>query len=69
MTNLGPVVSRHGLERHGIGNFAAAHGNLAAPALYQHTWRRGEGRLAEGGALVVLTGQHTGRSPNDKYIV
>ncbi len=69
MTNFGPVISRHGLERHGIGNFAAAHWNLAAPALYQHTLRRGEGRLAEGGALVVLTGQHTGRSPNDKYIV
>jgi phosphoenolpyruvate carboxykinase (ATP) len=69
VSNLGPVVSRHGLERHGIRNFAAAHWNLAAPALYRHSLRRGEGELAEGGALVVLTGQHTGRSPKDKFIV
>ena len=69
MTNLGPVVSRHGLERHGIRNYATAHWNLAAPALYRHSLRRGEGKLAEGGALVVLTGQHTGRSPHDKFIV
>ena len=69
MTNLGPVVSRHGLERHGIRNFTAAHWNLAAPALVRHALRRGEGALAEGGALVVLTGPHTGRSPKDKFIV
>ena len=69
MTNLGPVISRHGLARHGIRNFAAAHWNLAAPALYGHSLRRGDSALAEGGALVVLTGPHTGRSPKDKFIV
>ena len=69
MTDHGPVVSRHGLDRQGLRNVAAAFWNLGAPALYEHALRRGEGRLAQGGALVMHTGQHTGRSPNDKFIV
>jgi len=69
VTDIGPIVSRHGLERHGLRNAATAYWNLGPAALYEHTIRRGTGRLAPGGALVVLTGQHTGRSPNDKFIV
>ena len=37
--------------------------------LYMHALRREDGQLAEGGPLVVDTGVHTGRSPNDKYVV
>ena len=69
MTNVGPIVSSHGLGGHGIDDYKTAHWNLAAPALYEHTLRRGDSALAEGGALVVLTGTRTGRSPNDKFIV
>jgi phosphoenolpyruvate carboxykinase (ATP) len=43
--------------------------NAPAPVLYQEAVARGEGLVAEGGGLAVTTGQHTGRSPNDKFIV
>ncbi|HSR72981.1 MAG TPA: phosphoenolpyruvate carboxykinase [Kiloniellales bacterium] len=69
MPDSGPVRSRHGLAGHGIRNPSAVYWNLGVPALYSHALRRDEGILAEGGPLVVLTGQHTGRSPNDKFIV
>ncbi|MDQ3541995.1 MAG: phosphoenolpyruvate carboxykinase (ATP) [Chloroflexota bacterium] len=47
----------------------AVHRNLSTPRLIEEAIQRREGRLAEGGALVVDTGQHTGRSPNDKFVV
>ncbi|MGH2562797.1 MAG: phosphoenolpyruvate carboxykinase (ATP) [Thermomicrobiales bacterium] len=48
---------------------AGAHQNLAVGALYEHALRRGEALLADGGALAIETGEHTGRSPDDKFIV
>jgi phosphoenolpyruvate carboxykinase (ATP) len=42
--------------------------NLSTPALYEEAVRRGEGAIAAGGPLVCRTGQHTGRSPNDKFV-
>ena len=48
---------------------SAIHSNLSRPELYEHALRVGDGQLAEGGALVTNTGQYTGRSPKDKYIV
>jgi phosphoenolpyruvate carboxykinase (ATP) len=38
-------------------------------ALYEHALRRGEGELGLDGQFVVETGQHTGRSPKDKFFV
>ena len=43
--------------------------NLQAPDLYREAILRGEAELSADGALVAYTGQHTGRSPKDKFIV
>jgi phosphoenolpyruvate carboxykinase (ATP) len=43
--------------------------NLEAPRLYEEAIRRREAEIAHGGSLVAETGAHTGRSPQDKFIV
>jgi len=58
-----------GLEHHGIKNAKEIFWNLTTPALYEHISRNGEGHLSHLGPVVVATGQHTGRAPNDKFIV
>ena len=63
------AASQFGLENQGIMDHRIAHWGLSASALYEHSLRRGEGRLARGGPLVVSTVPHCGRSPNDKFIV
>jgi phosphoenolpyruvate carboxykinase (ATP) len=56
------------LENEGI-KAAQVHWNLSDAVLCEHAVRRQEGVLAADGPLVCRTGQHTGRSPNDKFIV
>lgn len=48
---------------------AGAHRNLPVAGLYEHALRRNEALLAESGPLAIETGEHTGRSPEDKYVV
>ncbi len=43
--------------------------NLSPAELIEHTLRAGLGALADSGALVVHTGEFTGRAPKDKFVV
>ena len=52
-----------------LGNAASIEWNLSETALYEFSIRNGEARIAAGGALTATTGEHTGRSPKDKFIV
>ncbi len=65
----GMVNAARRLAAGGVTGLRAAHYNLGVPALVQFAVERGEGALGVGGALLVETGQHTGRSPRDKHIV
>jgi phosphoenolpyruvate carboxykinase (ATP) len=57
------------LGEHGIEAGGRVYVHPSTSVLYTHTLKRNEGLLAEGGPLVVDTGRHTGRSPNDKFLV
>lgn len=50
----------------GLDNF---HWNWGPARLYEAAVTSGEGKVAKGGALMVKTGKHTGRSANDKFVV
>src|SRR6266498_2219815 len=56
------------LERDGI-ETDRVRWNLSVAALYEEAVRRKEGVIAAGGPLACRTGLHTGRSPNDKFVV
>jgi len=62
------VERARGLDRDGI-RTDRVRWNLSTAALYEEAVRRHEGVIAAEGPLSCRTGQHTGRSPNDKFIV
>ncbi len=69
MQEQGRAKSDHGLSAHGIRNANTVWWNLSTPALYEQAVQRHEGMVAHLGPLVTRTGQYTGRSPLDRFIV
>ncbi len=58
-----------GAERFGFEDLASIAWNETASELMERAVRRGEGALTAHGALCVATGQHTGRSASDKFVL
>src|SRR5262245_8429998 len=63
------VRSSVGLEAQGLDPQGEVHWNLTAPALIESAIGSGESQLADMGPLAAVTAPHTGRSPNDKFVV
>src|SRR5437762_6520373 len=57
------------LGKQGLSPRGRVHWNLIAPELFQAAARREEGEFADMGPFVAVTTPHTGRSPNDKFVV
>ena len=52
-----------------VNEHPSTHENLSAGEFIDQALKRNEGVLASNGALVVTTGERTGRSPADRFIV
>jgi phosphoenolpyruvate carboxykinase (ATP) len=69
MLKAGFFNPEFGAESFGLKDLNSISYNLEAPRLYEKALRRSEAIIASGGALVVETGVHTGRSAKDKFVV
>lgn len=69
MTEFGLKAKDASIASLGLGNVSAAFWNLEPAQLIEDTILRGEGALSSTGALAVDTGEFTGRSPKDRFIV
>jgi phosphoenolpyruvate carboxykinase (ATP) len=67
--SMNAAAAAVGLDAHGVHPREAVHWNLSMAALYEVAIARGEGRVAETGAFTAVTAPHTGRSPDDRFIV
>ena len=68
MRNVGIKNPAADLSALGLKN-STAYWNLPVPELVEHTIAINEGVIADSGALVINTGEFTGRSPKDRFIV
>ena len=67
--DLGERNTNFGAEQFGFEGLGKVYWNYRAPTLYEHALAIGEVQIADGGALLVTTGEHTGRSAKDKCVV
>jgi phosphoenolpyruvate carboxykinase (ATP) len=63
------ALSTEKLLKLGLKHFESIHYQSTPEELVQDTLRMGEGVLTDAGALSILTGEFTGRSPKDKFTV
>jgi phosphoenolpyruvate carboxykinase (ATP) len=59
----------HGADRFGISGLEEIRWNWTEPQLFEAAIAAGEGEVTQSGAFAVETGQHTGRSAKDKFVV
>lgn len=69
MPDTSSRANADGLASQGLAPAGHVHWNLTTPELVECAIRRGEGRFAKHGPFVAITSPHTGRSPNDKFVV
>src|SRR5688500_18842048 len=63
------LEGRQTLDAQGLKPGGRVHWNLVQTVLLEAAIRREEGQLADMGPFVAVTAPHTGRSPNDKFVV
>src|SRR6185503_9404530 len=68
-TQPAEMDGRPTLDGQGLAPTGRVHWNLVQAVLLETGVRRKEGELAEMGPFVAVTAPHTGRSPNDKFVV
>jgi len=61
--------SSYSLANHGLQPRMDVYWNLSPARLYEESFARNDGRLAHMGAIATATAPHTGRSPNDRFVV
>jgi phosphoenolpyruvate carboxykinase (ATP) len=69
MEELGIRNPANGVSELGLAGASNVKYNLIESELYEEAIRNGEADVTADGALRAVTGQHTGRSPKDKFVV
>ena len=69
MTQIGHKPEGANLDYLGLNHVATAYWNLHPAELVEETIGLGQGVLTDTGALAIDTGEFTGRSPKDTFIV